>query len=991
MKKNLIIVALAACSIYASGKVKPVVHYNFGKSGNVTYAVAPEQISPVEGTEVLQAVGNPVFFADAPGDKKMRGEGAILFNGKEDGYRLEHALGTSQENQLLEVWVKPQLHSTGTNLQVVVANGNGENGYVIAQKADRWLLISGGVGVVEMGEVSKGIWTHLAMVIDEGKGSVWVDGEKIKDFHPTKELAPNFSIAVSDKGEDAFSGEVYEVRYSTFKTGWFNPGTDFLLDYQEQKRYDKQRAEKRRALVAQISEPGLGKELVSSFDDVRQQTDWLVWLITESCRLQVKPAKDGWSTMFQLSNGLVSRTFYVGDNLACVGYKNLSNEAEYLRAVKPEARIRVDSVWYEVGGLKRQPEYSYLLESWLPELEASRQAFSLAKVETGEPLERYVWKSRYNAVPVDWPAKGLRVIMTYEPTESMPDVKDLIVKVNYELYQGIPVMAKWVEVMNNGDKPVVLNEIETEIVAMNQDQIRRIHVESDYSFALVNADLRGSALMHYAETPQKYHVGSSTTQWRVDPEYNTWASHNQAEDKFLGFQHCNLLVSTLPMGPDVVVDGQHPFKSYMTFELLQDSDDRERQSLGHRRMYRKLAPQVTESLICGGITSHDETQLKSFIDQMAELGLEQLDIMAWPGISHDNLDSTYVQHWKKIATYARERGIVMGGYELQVASRGRGKEVDCVNPETGKTGSIFGQSVCIASGWKDIYYPKMWEFFDKTGLMTYNMDGPYHGDVCASEQHPHHRGMEDSQWEQWKTQVDVIHELKRRGMYVPIPDWYFLNGQNSTGMGYREASANLTPQQQLLLGRQYIYDGTWHKIPPMGWMTLQLVGFYTNDPRVGLEPLYENIERYEQQLIQYLASGCHLTIRGNRLYDTQETKQMVTKWIQWFKTYRDILTSDIIHVSRPTGRDLDCMMHVNPFIKHKGMVIVFNPTDQDVVKEMRLPLYYTGLKGKATIMSEKGERKEYVLDKESCLSLPVSVKAQGINWFLIEESCDASE
>ena len=180
---------------------------------------------------------------------------------------------------------------------------------------------------------------------------------------------------------------------------------------------------------------------------------------------------------------------------------------------------------------------------------------------------------------------------------------------------------------------------------------------------------------------------------------------------------------------------------------MQDSADRERQSLGHRRMYKKLAPQTTESLIAGGITSHDEEKLKSFIDQMSELGLEQLDIQAWPGVSHDNLDSAYVQLWRRVASYAKKRGIVMGGYELQVASRGRGKEVDCIHPETGKPGSLFGQSVCIASQWKDTYYPKMWEFFDKTGFMTYNMDGPYHGDPCASTVHLHHAGLEDSQWQ----------------------------------------------------------------------------------------------------------------------------------------------------------------------------------------------------------------------------------------------------
>lgn len=112
---------------------------------------------------------------------------------------------------------------------------------------------------------------------------------------------------------------------------------------------------------------------------------------------------------------------------------------------------------------------------------------------------------------------------------------------------------------------------------------------------------------------------------------------------------------------------------------------------------------------------------------------------------------------------------------------------------------------------------------------------------------------------------------------------------------------------------------------------------------------------------------------------------MVKKWIDWFKQYRDILTSEIIHVGRPTGRDLDCMLHVNPFIKHRGMVVVFNPTDRDITKEMRLPLYYTGLQQKVTVLSASGERKTMTLDKDGNLSLPVSVKAQGTAWFLIEE------
>lgn len=986
LKRMTMAAVLMVLYLLAEAKVTPIVHYNFGKSGNVTYAVAPEKLTPLAGKGELMAVGRPVFYADAPGDKKMKGEGGILFNGNGDGYKQAEAIGSPADNQVLEIWVKPRQHTQGEGLeQVLLSNGTTKEGYVFTHQKGHWYLISGGTGRAEIGEVSNNAWTHLAMVVEDGKGSVWMNGKKTGTFKPTKAVAPHFSIAVSEEGKEAFYGEIYEVRYSTFAAGKFNPESDFLLDYKKIKETSKQRLAERRTLVQQLEQASAGKKIVTEFPDVRQEKDWLISQVEEPACLYVQKSEDGLTSNLQLNNGLVSRTFYVGENIACVGYKNHSNEAEFLRAVKPEARVCIDSVWYEVGGLKGQPELSYLLDSWYTEMEASDLAFTLEKVETGLPLMRYPWTPKYNAVLADWPAKGLRMEMTFVPTESMVDVKDIQVKVNYEIYQGLPVIAKWIEVINEGEKEVLLNEMECEVLAVNQDQVKRLHVESDFSFALVNADIEGSALMHYAGTPKPYHVGSSTTKWTVDKDYNTWASHNQAEDKFLGFPHHNLLLSKLPMGPYTKVSKEVPFKSYITFELLQDSDDRERQSLGHRRMYKKLAPQTTESLISAGITSHDETKLKALIDQAAELGLEQLDIQAWPGVSHDNLDSAYVQLWRRVATYAKERGIVMGGYELQVASRGRGAEVDCVHPETGKPGSLFGQSVCIASEWKDTYYSKMWEFFDKTGFMTYNMDGPYHGDPCASTVHPHHTRLEDSQWQQWKTQVEVIHELQRRGMYIPIPDWYFLNGQNSTGMGYREASANLTPQQQLLLGRQYIYDGTWHKIPTMGWMTLQLVGFYTNDPRVGLEPLCDNLDRYEAQLMQFLGSGCHLTIRGNRLYDTPETKQMVSRCINWFKKYRDILTSDIVHVSRPTGRDLDCMMHVNPFIRHKGMVVVFNPTDRDITKEMRLPLYYTGLKGKATVTSSDGSKQNFFLNREGELLLPVSIKAQGVSWFLIEE------
>ncbi|NJI73937.1 LamG domain-containing protein [Sphingobacterium kitahiroshimense] len=969
-------------------KVKPLGHFNFGKVGNVTYAIGPEKVKSRQGNFTLTRIDRPLFYADAPAEKAQQGEGAILFNGKTDGYSMSSGIGVATENFVFEVWVKAkEIDSQSGEMNIVALNGTTKEGYGFAQRGKSWVFISADKGTTSIGNAVKGQWIHLAATLRNGVGELWMNGKKTGSFNATKTIAPHFSIAISNEGKQAFMGEVYEVRWSTFEKQGFDEESDFLINYKKKKERDRSRDLSRLTLMKNIQKPGLGKSVVSEFENKSYGIDWLIAPVKHATNLYIKENKDNKTAQFQLNNGLVSRTFYVADNLACIGYKNLSNQAEYVRAVKPEARVMLDSIWYEVGGLKGQPEKSYLMESWLYEMETDDQAFELVSIETAAPLERYPWQQKYNAVATDWPVKGLRLILTFKPTERMDMVKNIEVKVNYEIYQGLPVITKWVEVLNNSDNLIRLNQIETEVLAVNQDQINRIHVESDFSFALVNANLKGSALMHYqGDKIEAYQAGESTTKWVVDQEYNTWATHNQAEDGFLDFPHRNLLVSHLPMGPDVDISNKESFKSYLTFELLQDADDRERKSLAHRRMYKKLAPQTTESLITGGITSHDEKTLKNFIDQMGELGMERLDIQAWPGISHDNLDDKYVALWKDIASYAKGKGIVMGGYELQVASRGRGAEVDCVHPVTGKPGSLFGQSVCIASAWKDTYYKKMWDFYDKTGLKSYTIDGPYHGDPCASTVHPHHHGLYDSQWEQWKSQVAVLHEAQRRNMYAAIPDWYFLNGQSATGMGYREASANLTPDQQMLLGRQYIYDGTWHKLPTMGWIGMQLVGFYSNDPKIGLEPLAQNLDRYERQLMQFLASGSQFTIRGNRLYDTPETKAMVSKKINWFKKHREILTSEIIHVSRPNGRDLDCMLHVNPFINEKGMVIFFNPTDKTIKKELRLPLYYTGIKGKAMFTNEEGITTTKALDDKADIEMTVEVKPGGTAWYVIEDA-----
>ena len=965
-------------------RVEVLAHYRPGEQGGISFAAGPDTLDCRSGVgPELKMAGGPVFFADAPGKARARGEGCLRFDGEDDRYGAEQAVGNAGDDFVLEAWARA-LSSDDPGLHGVVSNGDGAVGYTIAQQGPRWVAFVGGVGAFEMGNVARDTWVHLALVAEGSDCSLHVDGRRVGSFQRAARLAPRFTIGDMGHGKETFHGDVYEVRLCRIAGGPFDPEA-LLLD-REAARVARERDEQRqRSLVEGLTRRRPGVRVIQK--EIEEQpagVDWLVQRVVRPVELLVRPAEDGKSAKLVLTNGLISRTFHLGEGFACYGYRNLSSGAEFIRAIKPEARLQLDGRWYDVGGLKGQIEKAYTYESWLPDLYPDPGAFVLTGIDVGEPIARYPWQPKFNAVPAPWPPRGLRVDCHYRaPANAAADHAEVRVTVHYEMYEGLPVVAKSLTVKNGGTETVVVEKTWCEVLAVTQDQVDRLHSESDYSFALAYAHPEGSALLHFTGTFKDYIGFGGTTAWEVDPEYTSWATANPTEDTFLGFQHRNLMTSRLPIGPAEHLEPGAEHRSFTTFELLQDSDDRERRALAHRRMYRVLAPQVTESLLGAATSSRDEALLKSLIDQMAELGFELL-LLHPPGVSHDNLDPDYVTFWKGIADYAKERGIVMGGSSVVIGARGRGAAHDCIRPDTGKPGTVFGQSLCLATEFGADYLRKTLEFLDRTGFMSWAADGPYHGDVCASGEHAHHAGIADSRFQQWRMQTEMLHELQRRNTFVSIPEWYFLNGQVSTGMGYREAAANLSPQQQLLLNRQYIYDGTWHKIPTMGWIGVQLVGFYTSDPSVGLEPLVEHLALYERNLVQCLGAGAMTVVRGNRLYDTSETKSMVEKWARWFRKYRPILTSDLIHITRPTGRGLDAMLHVNPELETRGLAVVFNPTQRRIERELKVPLYYAGLTESVGVREREGPLHRRELDSRGTLQLPVTLEPGAFTWFVFE-------
>jgi len=690
------------------------------------------------------------------------------------------------------------------------------------------------------------------------------------------------------------------------------------------------------------------------------------WLIDPS-GYKARIVQDGRTGEVALTNGLVERRFKLSANAATVGFENLMTGESLLRGVKPEAGVEIDGRSYDVGGLAGQEEYAYLLPEWLEGLTSDPGAFQFRGRRTGKPIPPLEWKRKRPTADLPWPPPGVSLTLEFGPPMGGP--AGITVSVHYELYDGIPLLAKRLTIANGGPKPITINAFKNEILAVveaastvekpGQWSFPNIHVESDYAFLGSTAE-----------------GGNRTAHWIPDPQYKTQVN--------FALQTPCLLECRPPLGPDAVVETGGTFETFRTYELVFDSTDRERKGLAVRRMYRTIAPWVTENPILMHLKSTDPEMVRAAVDQCADAGFEMVILSFGSGLDMEDESPANIAKFKEMADYAHAKGVELGGYSL-LASRRVNDDEDVINPKTGKTGgAIFGNSPCLGSRWGLDYFRKTRNFLEKTGFDLLEHDGSYPGDVCASTRHPGHRGLEDSQWTQWKTITDFYRWCRSRGISLNVPDWYFLSGSNKTGMGYRETNWSLPRERQIILGRQNIYDGTWEKTPSMGWMFVPLVEYHGGGEAATLEPLSEHLDAYEAHLAQNFGSGVQACYRGTRLYDTDKTREVVRKWVGFYKKHREILDADIIHLRRPDGRGFDGMLHVNPRGKPRGLAMLYNPTGRTIEKTIELPLYYTGLKETALIREGDGAPSSYRIDRDYRVRFPAKIPPRSLTWLIIE-------
>jgi hypothetical protein len=159
---------------------------------------------------------------------------AMTFDGS-SYYRGTGVWTSAVDNVGMECWAKT--NSSG-GYHSLVYNGNDSGGYGIYQAGNTFKGLAQGVaffGGSDQGNVVEGEWVHLAMVISNGVGSIYVNGVLNGTPFSVAPAAPqgytSLASAIKPSGGtdgDRFNGDLDEVRIFTFEPGQFSV-SDLLI------------------------------------------------------------------------------------------------------------------------------------------------------------------------------------------------------------------------------------------------------------------------------------------------------------------------------------------------------------------------------------------------------------------------------------------------------------------------------------------------------------------------------------------------------------------------------------------------------------------------------------------------------------------------------------------------------------------------------------------------------------------------------------------
>ena len=372
-----------------------------------------------------------------------------------------------------------------------------------------------------------------------------------------------------------------------------------------------------------------------------------------------------------ISNDLISRQFTLSPALGTINFSSLMSQRTILRAINPEATVTLDGLTYDIGALTDAGTTAAYLNRTALELKNNPHAFQFVDYLTSKPMAPFHWEPGLRHSPADskWPPEGLTLTLQFKAPDSvhLPEHANVLVNVSYEMYVGIPLLAKWVSVAYTGEYSVKIDGIRVEYLSTQKPY-------APFNFG-------------YFPNPWEHDTAAYSSSWlfvSTSVAYDSIVNWG-ADPKVIPGADQPLLTAQYQMGPGVIlisgssdqkysypedssnidfiprITGPNPFESFRVFELVTDSDDRERVGLSRHRMTRTLMPQTQENPIFFHCTDASPINVRHAMDQMIDVGFELFIYSFGSGFDFESVNVTYLEVIAAEILYAHMNGLEVGG------------------------------------------------------------------------------------------------------------------------------------------------------------------------------------------------------------------------------------------------------------------------------------------------------------------------------------------
>ena len=526
----------------------------------------------------------------------------------------------------------------------------------------------------------------------------------------------------------------------------------------------------------------------------------------------------------------------------------------------------------------------------------------------------------------------------------------LDIAVHYELYDGLPVLKKYVTASSSAGS-FVIDDLFVEFLRAPNFAPEQIFVSQ---IAANNPTPFSQQIV--PELTQSF-PGRTQQLWFFDPEWDACCD----QELHVSYTYYTRLV--VGYGPDVTFGGltgpgalvtpSAPFESIPVRLLFHDTTDWERQGLANRRMQQLLAPQLMESPLYTMVNDISSTAIfESAISEAAQAGLELIVIgygaQGYCGLCPEQIENaTWVSWFSDRVAFATSVGVGVSAYTL-MQHNGWGETVPNDEQVLNRDGTRGGIA-CFATDWHAAYRQSVLDFARAVNLSGIETDGQYESAACADEGGDHHHnGLAGSWHAQMAATSDFNHKLREQGLYQTGADAYFWSGAAKWNHADSDAGYSLSSLwERLSVGRDYVYDSTTTRLHSSGMYGLNdLEGASRQcDPSPG------RLLCVDFALASFLGQGVIPDDVSPVLWDPSDPdaaaiRTIFSNWSSFFAAHRPVLTSAAsVHIVRPSARAFEASAHLlsDATAPERALLTLYNPSSTAVAgEEIALNLYYAG-------------------------------------------------